>query len=259
MKHQPAGQTSEIPTSTPASKLLKVVAIFRTLDGECTLNGPLQFSTFIRLGGCNLRCWKSTGFCDAPATLDMSFPYPEMTVEQIITKVEQLKVKRVTITGGEPLLQKPLLLDLCYALKELGIKIHLETSGSIALLSTELYAFDCVIMDLKPPSTEMEKMNKFSMIPMLRTHDYIKFVLSDRADFTWALSVLKKYNHRCHVAMGPRFGYLTGAEIVKWLAEAEQFQIQLNLQLHKYIWPHDEPYFKDLKQVDFNKFVALEK
>ncbi len=51
-----------------------------------------------------------------------------MTVEDLVNAVDR-KIRLVTITGGEPLLQD--LVPLASRLKELGHKILVETSGTI--------------------------------------------------------------------------------------------------------------------------------
>ncbi len=104
-------------------KTLKVVEIFRTVEGEGRWVGlPISF---IRLEGCNLRC----PWCDTTYSYDGK-SYRELTVEEIVEKVEKFKLKRVCITGGEPLLSKnlPLLVE---ELVKRNYKIFIETNGTL--------------------------------------------------------------------------------------------------------------------------------
>lgn len=238
---------------------LKVASIFRTVDGEVTHKGAWHWTTFVRLGMCNLRCWKSSGFCDAPHTLDMKFPYPELTLEEIYSDIDAKKTARVTFTGGEPLLQRDGLVLLSNELLDLGYITTLETSGSIELGCTTVDAFTSIIMDVKPPSTEMDRQNKIINMKCLRPQDFVKFVIQDRADFTWSLEYLRNAPTVAQVAFGPRWGYLEPVQILKWIEDIGRFDIMLNVQSHKYFWPscHPDP-VETLQQVDFLKQVELE-
>jgi 7-carboxy-7-deazaguanine synthase len=191
--------------------------------------------------------------------LDSSYPYPELSVTDIAAKVRQFGTPKATITGGEPLLQRSGVFSLAGRLDAYGIPSTLETSGSITIAYRDVKRFSSVIMDLKPPSTEMVKKNCYDNLAALRKQDYVKFVLSDRADFDWMFEILERETTEAQIACGPRFGVLSPTEVVKWLEDAGMFHVQLNVQLHKYIFPHTEPYYKDLKDVDYAKEISLEK
>lgn len=238
---------------------LKVASIFRTVDGEVTAKGPWHWTTFVRLGMCNLRCWKSSGFCDAPHTLDMKYPYPQMTLEEIYLDIDAKKTARVTFTGGEPLLQKEGLVLLSNELLDLGYITTLETSGSIGMPCSIVDSFTSIIMDVKPPSTEMHKNNITENMKQLRPQDFVKFVIQDRADFEWSILYLKSHPTVAQVAFGPRWGFLEPAKLLGWIERIERFEIMLNVQSHKWFWPecHPDP-VETLQQVDFEKQVELE-
>ncbi len=98
-----------------------VSEVFVSIQGEGLVIG--QPSNFIRLAGCHLRCvW-----CDTKYSW-FRWEGKRMTVEDLVNAVDR-KVKLVTITGGEPLLQD--LVPLASRLKELGHRILVETSGTI--------------------------------------------------------------------------------------------------------------------------------
>ena len=74
--------------------------IFDSIDGEGIRAGKL--CTFIRVFGCNLRC----SYCDSMYAVDAKhsdIPPREMSVNEILSYVNR-NYKRVTLTGGEPLL-----------------------------------------------------------------------------------------------------------------------------------------------------------
>src|SRR5438093_237600 len=82
---------------------------------------------FVRLGRCNLTCGAGLGAtwcCDTPYTWDWKGllgsrfdPAKELQrcePEEVLRKFdEEYDVDMVVITGGEPLLQRPALLELC--------------------------------------------------------------------------------------------------------------------------------------------------
>jgi len=108
-----------------------------TIQGEGKLAGVP--SLFIRFSGCNLRCiWQmEDGTYSRCDTRYASFQ-PNETIELEVDKiVEWVKhnlgnTKHIVITGGEPLLQRKGLAELCQKLKEqLNVHITLESNGSI--------------------------------------------------------------------------------------------------------------------------------
>lgn len=109
-----------------------------TIQGEGKLIGVP--SLFIRLAGCNLRC-KWTLSDGKISTCDTSYANDETglstwhELEEIVDLVSHNlgNIKHLVITGGEPLLQKEALVELCKSLKKnLDVHITLETNGTIA-------------------------------------------------------------------------------------------------------------------------------
>ena len=237
---------------------MRISSIFRTLDGESP--EPLKYAIFVRTGGCHIRCWKSTGFCDAPHTLDLNHKYAEVKVEHVAKRVNILakgKVRACTITGGEPWLQKDECMQLAYMLREDRIFSTLETSGTLPMAKSEVVAFAHVVMDIKPPSTEMHEKNVFENLEHLRGGDVVKVVLSDENDFEWALDIIRKYDTSARVRFGVRAGCAISLKhVFEWLEENKAYDIGLNMQLHKLVFKTKEPFYKDLKDVDY---AALER
>ena len=98
------------------------------------------------LSGCNLRC----GFCHNPETL-----YKKGVETDTLSVFERVKryktyIKKggVTLSGGEPFLQKKFVVELCELLREEGINVCIETNGHIA--DEEIIAAaDSFIVDVK--------------------------------------------------------------------------------------------------------------
>lgn len=105
---------------------LQVREIWSTIQGEGPFSG--YPAIFIRLTGCNLRCW----FCDT-AWDDANDP--TMTVEEIMAQVRSKSLTKtatfapglVVLTGGEPTRQN--LSALIPALNDAGFHVQIETDG----------------------------------------------------------------------------------------------------------------------------------
>jgi 7-carboxy-7-deazaguanine synthase len=142
------------------------------------------------------------------------------------------------VTGGEPLAQKNCI-SLLHQLCELGYDVSLETSGAldISLVDSRVSR----VMDLKTPSSKEESKNRYTNIPLLTQHDQLKFVLSDRNDYDWAVAKMKEYNltSRCEVLFSPGHQQLKAKDLADWILE-DQLNVRFQLQLHKILW-NDEP------------------
>ena len=90
---------------------MKVVEKFTSINGEGTRAGEL--AVFIRFKGCNLRC----SYCDTMWANEPECPYKEETPEEILNYVLGTGIHNVTLTGGEPLLQKDIR-DLIFFYKQ---------------------------------------------------------------------------------------------------------------------------------------------
>jgi organic radical activating enzyme len=126
----------------------KIVEIFHSLQGEGLFLG--EETTFVRFLGCNLFC----SYCDTLYARDEKRA-AEMTVDQVLSVVglTARPGQYVSLTGGEPLLWNDFVTELCPRLKEKGLKIYLETNGSLPDVMARLAEkVDTVAMDIKPPS-----------------------------------------------------------------------------------------------------------
>ncbi|MGE3073482.1 MAG: 7-carboxy-7-deazaguanine synthase QueE [Dehalococcoidia bacterium] len=105
--------------------------IFSSIQGEGVSAGLP--STFVRLSTCNLRCsWCDTAYTWDWERFDKAGQILEMEAETIGVEVLSRTPRNVVITGGEPLIQKRQLLPLVTALKAEGLRIEIETNGTIA-------------------------------------------------------------------------------------------------------------------------------
>ena len=143
----------------------------------------------------------------------------------------------VTVTGGEPLAQpncQPLLVQLC----DRGHRVSLETSGALDVSGVDHRVMK--VMDLKTPGSGEVERNHYENIPLLLPHDQVKFVVCDRADYDWAVAMLKTHDlaSRCEVLFSPSFGQQDAAELAGWILE-DRLPVRLQLQLHKLLWGNE--------------------
>ncbi|MEI6532102.1 MAG: radical SAM protein [Chlamydiota bacterium] len=202
---------------------LRLIELFESVQGETSLAGLP--TTFIRLAACNLRCT----WCDTTYSFKKGELFP---LEDILLKTKNYGHSHVCITGGEPLLQKPVY-SLMTTLNDLGYKVNLETGGSLS--TAEVDPRVTVILDIKCPGSGMADKNYFANLALLKPQDEVKFVLLDRQDFDYALEICKSYNLTNNVLFSPVFGKLDPQQLVQWILEAK-YPIRLNMQVHKFIW-----------------------
>lgn len=220
--------TSGLHSKTDAesvSERLRITEIFYSLQGEArTVGYP---TVFVRLTGCPLRC----GYCDT----DYAFYGGQwMPMEEILERVRTHHPRFVTVTGGEPLAQKPCR-DLLAKLCEAGYEVSLETSGALDVDGID--ARVSIVMDLKTPGSGEEAKNRYTNIALLTRKDQVKFVICDRVDYEWSRAKVEEYRlaDRCEVLFSPAYGQLEPRQLADWIL-ADHLPVRLQLQLHKLLW-----------------------
>lgn len=101
-----------------------------TVQGEGPSTG--RRCGFLRLGRCNQAC----RWCDEPQTwawdrFDQTAELHEMAVDDVVAAIDVMDVDMVVVTGGEPLLQQSELEALLRAFKARGMRVEIETAGTI--------------------------------------------------------------------------------------------------------------------------------
>ena len=215
----------------PTDLTLQVSECFVSLQGESTYAGlPC---VFIRLAGCNLRCH----YCDARYTFEEVGQ--RQSLAELLAPVEHHPQAIVEVTGGEPLLQANLI-PLLQGLVNLGRTVLLETNGSLDL--APIPAGVTTILDIKCPGSGMAEANRLENLALLKPEDEIKFVLTNRADYQWAVAFLKQQrliersNGRNPILFSAVANQLPPADLAAWIL-ADELPVRLQLQLHKILWP----------------------
>jgi len=204
---------------------MRINEIFFSIQGESSYAG--HPCLFVRLTGCPLRCsWCDTSYAFYEGT--------ERSIESILSELERHECRLVEITGGEPLAQ-PEVHALITALADRGYTVLIETSGAMDIAPVDRRAN--IIMDLKCPGSAMEDRNRWTNIPLLKPQDELKFVIKDRADYDWAVTIVRKYAlaDRHTVLFSPVFGEMDPQALAEWIL-ADDLPVRYQLQLHKFIW-----------------------
>lgn len=206
---------------------LRVTEIFFSIQGETTKAGlPC---VFVRFTGCNLRC----GYCDTAYAFHGG---GWRTIEEILDEVGRHPTRYVTLTGGEPLLQKELPL-LAEELLARGYLVAIETHGQLSW--EKLPAGVVKIVDVKTPSSgEAAKEEHLRMLSTLGPSDELKFVVGSREDFDWAVEIVRRFElEGKHGALliSPIWGEVAYDELSAWILESG-LDLRMQIQLHKLIW-----------------------
>ena len=214
---------------------MRVVEVFNSIDGEGKRAGEL--ATFVRFAGCNLRCV----YCDTSYALSCK-QGKEISLEDLYTQLKNTSYHNITLTGGEPLLQKDIL-KLVILLCGDGYSVNIETNGSKDI-EPFLLLKNCILtMDYKMPFSEQENKMLLENIEKLRSNDVLKFVCAE-SDLLRLKEILSKYKIKADIYLSPVFKKIEPKKLVEFLKENYQLikhlKIKVQLQLHKFIWKPEE-------------------
>lgn len=180
---------------------LGIHSIYRATEGEGVLIGTPQI--FVRFQGCTIAC----NNCDSKDTWE--FTDKTMQLSSVLDQIEEIsgqyphRLKRVSITGGDPLHQKhiPGVLSLIGELKKRGFFINIEAAGT-RVLDEVFDAIDFISFDLKTPSTGVNA-NKKLILKLSQQYQgkaQIKSVIADKKDFEFVFdiyqSILKDLDYK---------------------------------------------------------------
>jgi organic radical activating enzyme len=154
-----------------------------------------------------------------------------------------LKTHRVTITGGEPLLQRrgvEILVELLNALK---IPVSIETNGTYPIPKSwdvASWVIDCKLLGSgTPPAVATKHCEDWVR---LTKNDFIKFVVTDRKDFEMAHSLINDLTRDGCVANLALSAASASPEkhiqLLKWMQDANLTNTILNVQIHKLLFPN---------------------
>lgn len=233
-------------------KVLKVNTIYPAFMGEANTHGIGVPCTFLRLAGCNLRCYfKTKGtLCDTPEALEMKGG-KDMSVSEIVYQVKCFGRKVVCLTGGEPLMQD--VKELLTELSNNGHYVVVETNGSKSIAPYRHIRNVSFVVDVKSASSgESERMLEENY-ELLDEKDFLKFVVDEGKEVVEFERWIFSHQYlRCNVAIGTFWGSeISYAELMRELnLIAWPAPVHLNMQTHKmaclYDRYKDDSSFKDL-------------
>ena len=218
-----------------------VCEIFHSIEGEGVRAGAL--ASFVRLAGCNLNC----SYCDTQYAMDGT--YNVMSTIQILENLNKSHMRRVTLTGGEPLIANGIEALVCELVRG-GYEVNIETNGSVDISIITNYLRSrryepikglIFTMDYKLPSSgETDKMLS-SNFAKLRPWDVLKFVVGSDDDAMHMLEVLREIPTRAQVYVGAVYGKFELQKLAKLMIDNFELKdARMQLQLHKIIWDPNE-------------------
>ncbi|MBN1232626.1 MAG: anaerobic ribonucleoside-triphosphate reductase activating protein [Candidatus Coatesbacteria bacterium] len=144
---------------------------------------PASISTVLFLKGCNWNC----GFCHNSYLLE-STDIPGFKLAEIKDRISERKsfIDGIVISGGEPTINDDII-EFIYELKEMGIKIKLDTNGSkpdILSRIVESRLVEWISMDIKTSFSKYElatktEINKFDILKSIEVIGSMK----EKAEF----------------------------------------------------------------------------
>ena len=206
-------------------KFLTINEIFFSLQGESTRLGIPTI--FIRLTGCPMRCH----YCDTAYAFDDG---QKMSFENIVEYIKPYKSKFITLTGGEPLVQKE-----AYALLEvlcdMGYQVSLETGGAESIKDVDERVK--IILDIKTPGSGELDNYLWENLDYLKSMDEIKLVITSHDDYLWAKQIIKdkKLIGKYEILFSPSYEDMDVKKLAQWILD-DALPVRLQLQQHKIIW-----------------------
>lgn len=176
---------------------LGIHSIYRATEGEGVYIGSAQI--FVRFQGCSIGCVN----CDSKDTWEFS-DQEGQSLNTVLAQIEDIsgqyphRLKRVSITGGDPLHPKhvPGVLELIKELKKRGYFINIEAAGT-RILDEIFDSIDFISFDIKTPSTQVN-INENLIVKLSKQYQgkaQVKSVISDKKDFEFIFDLYQRILH----------------------------------------------------------------
>ena len=243
---------------------MNVIEIFASIDGEGSRQGLL--TTFLRLYDCNIRC----SYCDTTYSYGIDSVFTEMTVAEVANVIESLGNHRITITGGEPLLQEAAVVELIDELNRRNVQTMQDNkSGQIGstcingtdkfdkreMLNNSLYDFNIetngtivpsfhrdnvwFTYDYKTPSSLAEESMNVGIFKAATERDLIKFVVGSLEDLDCMRRIIDQYPTAAQIYVSPVWGQIEAVSIIDYMKAYNLQNVRFQLQIHKFVWDPD--------------------
>ncbi len=203
--------TKEITGIT--DKLYPLMEDFYTIQGEGAHSGTPAY--FIRLAGCDVQCW----WCDVKDSWDDS-NHPKIKSSEIVKRAKESGARLAVITGGEPLLHN--LETLTLMLKNAGMQVHIETSGSSPMSGS----FDWITLSPKRFKKPLDE-----IFPYV---DELKVVVLKNKDLEWAEENASKCPETTKLLLQPEWDTASSVPLIVEYVKANP-KWGISLQTHKFM------------------------
>lgn len=193
---------------------LPVMEHFYSVQGEGKYTGTPAY--FIRFGGCDVGCvW-----CDVKDSWDAD-AHPKMQTDQMLEAVLSTPAQIVVLTGGEPAMYD--LSELSDALKDKGLRVHIETSGVYPLKGS----FDWITFSPKKFKAPLDSIYKLA--------DELKIIVFNKSDLEWAELHSKTINVDCLLYLQPEWSKVEQMQELIFNYILKEPKWKISLQTHKYL------------------------
>jgi len=176
---------------------------------------PGKICATVFFPGCNLRC----PFCHNPSLVFGHAPC-DATLSDVLALLDKRKpmLDAVCLSGGEPLLHVPVLLELLPLIKEKGFLVKLDTNGCFPEALTSLLDsgwLDYVAMDIKSSPAQYARAGGIASIEMDNINASIHAIMHSPVDYEFRTTVV------------PEFFTDADAEAIgKWIKGAKRYVLQ---------------------------------
>ena len=225
-----------------------------------------MLTTFLRLHDCNIRC----SYCDTTYSYGIDSIFTEMTVAEVADVIESLGNHRITITGGEPLLQEAAVVELIDELNRRKAETMQDnTSGQAGstciididkfdkreMLNNSLYDFNIetngtiipsfhrdnvwFTYDYKTPSSLAEESMNIDIFKVATERDLIKFVVGSPEDLDCMRRIIDQYPTAAQIYVSPVWGQIEAVLIIDYMKAYNLQNVRFQLQIHKFVWDPD--------------------
>ena len=243
---------------------MNVIEIFASIDGEGSRQGLL--TTFLRLHDCNIRC----SYCDTTYSYGIDSVFTEMTAAEVADVIESLGNHRITITGGEPLLQEAAVVELIDELNRRKAETMQDNTSAHAdstciididkfdkreMLNDSLYDFNIetngtivpsfqrenvwFTYDYKTPSSLAEESMNVDIFKAATERDLIKFVVGSPEDLDCMRRIIDQYPTAAQIYVSPVWGQIEAVSIIDYMKAYNLQNVRFQLQIHKFVWDPD--------------------
>jgi pyruvate formate lyase activating enzyme len=212
------------------------------LQETSLIDYPDTICAIIWTMGCNFNC----PFCYNPQLITEKTKL--ISEEEILSflKKRKGKLEGVSITGGEPLLQKDLN-NFLKKIKTLDYLIKIDTNGAYPKILEQLlkeHLIDYIAMDIKAPPKKYEQLTG-TKINIKHIEESIQIIQQSNTDYEFRTTYVPSYLKKTDII-----------QIAQWLQGSKKFY----LQQYKNNTPHLskkldtlKPYNKEYVQDTYNK------